>query len=193
MSSNYPPGVNESDTPGSRPEDNGERGLISNFYYSLSEEEYSLIEEEELQGLVEKAIQFGIGTGHKQTMLDFAEKRYYQDEYHEDRLSSIARMLYWRIPRNVQILHGANRSKGTEVWEVMAYYGFGSCLSSGATSTLLEAIERCYKKVKKLTEHDEKENQSLETEQKRKAVETRQGVWGPVDEADLGIYYHPKR
>ena len=175
MVSNYPPGVQESDIPGSRPEDAAWEKLIEDFCSSLPEEVKGFIVEKvpwtpTALSLFEKAIQFGIDIGKKRELENFTEKRFYQEEYFEDRLTSIMRLLYWRMPSSINTYSVVIEGRKTERWEIIAYFGIGGgqAQTSGVHPTLPKAVEKLFERVKKLTSGDEEKNQALLKKEKTK-------------------------
>lgn len=173
MSSNYPPNVNESDIPGSRPEDVEMEKFMDDFFTSLTKEESDRISGRlpwipEANSLFEKAIQFGIERGKEEQLRIFAENRFYQAEYMEDRFSSILRMLYWRIPSSVNFYFVCDWERKEEKWEVIVYFGAGGGESrtSGVHSNLGCAVEKLFNDILELTKGDEALNQELIRRQK---------------------------
>lgn len=180
MSNNYPPGLNESDIPGSRPEDVEMEKFMDDFFISLPKEESSFVKERipwlpEAHSVFEKAIQFGIDKGKEEQLRIFAEKRFYQEEYFEDNLTSIVRMLYWRLFSSVNICWVIDSARENEKWEVIAYFGLGGGenRTSGVHRTLSCAIEVLAESIKELTKDDEVQNQEIikQEEEAKKAAE----------------------
>ena len=56
---NMPPGVNVKDIPGNRPEDVEQDVLMTEFYESISADEFKIIQRHVPEGIIWKAIEFG--------------------------------------------------------------------------------------------------------------------------------------
>jgi len=83
---------------------------------------------------------------------DFDEDQVMSKSSGLEKIIDIDEMLYYRISRGIKITHGGNK------WSVLAEYAFGDIIE-GFANTLPNAIERCYKKVKRLTTGDKKANE----------------------------------
>lgn len=96
MPSNLPPGVNESDIPGNRPEDAYWEKVLDGFYNSLDEKTKPALLKigfKEGEEVIEKAIQYGINLGRDEARQEQAERHHYCSEEIWDALETFQNKL----------------------------------------------------------------------------------------------------